>query len=132
MQKKINECGYACLYIISKYFSKQITIDFIKHLCPITAKGVSIYNLCETAKHIDFIPLAVKISINELKKIRMPFIVLFNKQHYVVVFKIINNKIYISDPAQGITIYTKKQFTQKWYIDGKISKGIAIVLEPNN
>ena len=37
-----------------------------------------------------------------------------NQQHFLVVYKIENDKVYVSDPATSRLVYTKEEFCNHW------------------
>jgi len=52
----------------------------------------------------------------------------WRQKHFIVVYKITRTKIYVSDPAQGLTSYTYKEFKEAWEVlDGP---GNILVVEP--
>ncbi|MEL7004701.1 MAG: peptidase domain-containing ABC transporter, partial [Bacteroidota bacterium] len=57
----------------------------------------------------------------------------WNKNHYVVVYKITRDKVFISDPAHGLLSYTQPDFLKHWIgenTDTSTEEGIALLLEP--
>jgi len=62
----------------------------------------------------------------------MPCIVHWRQRHFVVVYKIKNDIIYVSDPAHGLVRYIKQEFLKSWLStksEGE-EEGIALLLEP--
>jgi len=120
-------CGTGCLYIVSKYYSKDFTIDYIKNLCNITPIGISLSDLCRTAELLGFSATATYISFKDLKKITMPSIVLLYKNHYSVLYKITKNFVYLNDPLKNNCCYKYKDFLSIWHFRNEIT-GIAIII----
>ncbi|MNQ95240.1 Peptidase C39 family protein [compost metagenome] len=53
--------------------------------------------------------------------------------HFVVLFKIKNNKYFVSDPAFGLLEYDESQFRNRWIgnnANENSEEGIALLLEP--
>ena len=65
------------------------------------------------------------------EEIPLPCIIHWNQKHFVVVYKIKKNKIYISDPASGLLVYDKNKFLKSWIQinDENHQNGIALILE---
>jgi ATP-binding cassette subfamily B protein len=63
---------------------------------------------CDAAENLGFRSLGVQIDFKTLvEEVPFPCIVHWNKNHFVVVYKIDkNNKVYISDPSYGLITYT--------------------------
>ncbi len=60
-------CGVACLAMICKYHSLNISIDRLTSICSATVEGVSLNAILSTAKIIGFKPFAAKIKIEDAK-----------------------------------------------------------------
>ena len=69
----------------------------------------------------------------------LPCIVHWSQNHFVVVYKVKNQKkgdctIYVADPGKGLVSYTKEEFCEHW-VSTKTNgeeKGIVLLLEPTN
>jgi ATP-binding cassette subfamily B protein len=44
-----------------------------------------------------------------------PCVIHWKNNHFVVVYKITKNKLYVSDPAKGLVSYNYKEFIKGWY-----------------
>jgi ATP-binding cassette subfamily B protein len=68
-----------------------------------------------------------------VEEVPFPCIVHWNKNHFVVVYKIDkNNKVYISDPSYGLITYTPEEFIKFWIGENaneNTEEGIALILE---
>ncbi|SNR95142.1 peptidase domain-containing ABC transporter [Flavobacterium sp. ov086] len=124
------DCGFACLKMIGKYYNNNFSIDnnFIIN-SNLEKQGVSISSLEMSAKELGFINLVIKLDFEKIfKNVPLPSIFIWNQNHFVVVYKVTNNLIYVADPAFGKIIYTKDEFIQGWAQNEK--EGIILVLEP--
>ncbi|MFV0140821.1 peptidase domain-containing ABC transporter [Empedobacter falsenii] len=79
--------------------------------------------------------MGVKISYDNLinNDIPLPCILHWNKHHFVVLYKIDKNNIYISDPSHGLITYRKTEFLKNWIgsnVNNSTNEGIALLLEP--
>ncbi|RMZ60497.1 peptidase domain-containing ABC transporter [Chryseobacterium nematophagum] len=133
-QPDSKDCGPTCLRIISKYYGKNISLQEIRNLSETTREGSSLLGLSDAAEDLGFRSLGVQIDFDTLaKEVPFPCIVHWNKNHFVVVYKIDkNNKIYISDPSYGLITYSKEEFIKHWIGEnatGKTEEGIALLLE---
>ena len=56
----------------------------------------------------------------------------WKQRHFVVVYKIKNHEVFVSDPAHGLVKYTEKEFLDGWLSTKTENedKGIALLLEP--
>lgn len=121
------DCGPACLKIIAKFYGKTFSMKYLRDLCYITREGVSLFDIGRAAEEIGFRTLAIKINFEDLeKKMPLPAIVHWQQKHFVVVYKISKKKVYVSDPALGLSSYPHKEYKTAWeVVDG--SGGILIL-----
>ncbi len=129
------DCGPTCLKIISKYYGKTIPLAQLRVLSETTRIGSTLLGLAGGAEEIGFRTLGVKISYKQLsEEIPLPCIIHWHKKHYVVVYKITPNKVFVSDPSFGLIEYSPREFIKHWmgsYLSDEIEEGIALALEPS-
>lgn len=131
-QPDSKDCGPTCLRIIAKYYGKLITLQEIRDLSETTRVGSNLLKLSDAAESIGFKSLGVKFDFDKLREAPLPLIVHWNKNHFVVVYKIKNDKIYISDPSYGLITYNKEEFIAGWIGNNATEhtkEGIALLLE---
>lgn len=118
IQDGIKECGAACLLSIIKYYGGNISLERLLELTNTTKEGTNFYNIQQAANEIGLISKGYKVeNIDKLDSIEKPFIsqiVKNNYKHFVVVYKIRNDKITIMDPAKGMIKITKEEFNKIW------------------
>lgn len=131
-QPDAKDCGPTCLKIIAKYYKKNITIQLLRKLSETTRVGSSLLGLSDTAEKIGFRSLGIKISLVHLLEAPLPCILHWNKNHYVVLYKIKKDQFYISDPAHDLLKYSQEEFLKHWIgsnATDKTEEGIALLLE---
>jgi bacteriocin-processing peptidase. Cysteine peptidase. MEROPS family C39 len=83
------DCGAACLKNISRYYGKIYSLQTFRELSHVTREGVSLLGVDEAAAAAGFITKRVKINFEYLKsEARLPCIVHWEQNHFVVVYKI--------------------------------------------
>lgn len=128
IQLDLTDCGPTCLRIISKYYGKSYTSEFLRKISYKSRVGTSLLGISEAAEAIGFKTLGAKVNFNDLKDAPTPFIAFWNQDHFLVVHKVAKNKVHVSDPAQGLVTYTNKEFLKSWATSE--NEGIALFLEP--
>ena len=133
-QPDIKDCGPTCLRIVSKYYGKNISLQQIRNLSETTREGSSLFGLSDAAEKLGFRTLGVKIDFNTLvDEVPLPCICHWNKQHFVVIYKIDKTrKIYLSDPSYGLITYSKEEFIKFWIgnnADESTEEGVILALE---
>jgi ATP-binding cassette subfamily B protein len=126
------DCGPACLKIISRYYGKFYSLQFLRDQCGITREGVSMSDINYGAEAIGFRSLTLKCKLDDLvHKVPLPCIAHLSNTHFVVVYKADARRVYVSDPAKGLLHYEHKEFVKKWYRSGE-KKGVVMALDPQS
>jgi ATP-binding cassette subfamily B protein len=127
------DCGPACLKMVAGFYKMNFSLETLRKKCFITREGVSFLGLSEAADSIGFRTLGVKIPFEMLcDNVPLPCIVHWRQKHFIVVYKIKNNKIWAADPAVGLVRYTREEFARNWastITDGKPA-GLVLIIEP--
>lgn len=134
-QVDFKDCGPVCLKIIAKYFGKSISLEKTRSLTETNRLGSTLMNLSNAAENIGFRTLGVKISVKGLLETPLPSILHWNKNHFVVLYKIEKNKFYLSDPAHGLLKYNESEFLKGWIgnnASDTTEEGIALLIEPTS
>ena len=132
-QTESKDCGPTCIKIITKYYGKIINTQQLRKLSETTREGSSLLGISEASEQIGFRSLGIKLSYEKLKEAPLPCIIHWNNDHYVVLYKIKKDIIYISDPAHGLVKYTKEEFLKFWIgnnANETTQEGIALMIEP--
>lgn len=132
-QKDFKDCGPTCIKIIAKYYKKTISIQGLRELSETTREGSSLLGLSEASEKLGFRSLGIKVDLEKLKEVPLPCIQHWNKNHYVVLYKIKKDTFYISDPAHGLLKYNKEELLKHWIGNNatdQTEEGIALLLEP--
>ncbi|WP_104735646.1 peptidase domain-containing ABC transporter [Hanstruepera ponticola] len=132
-QTESKDCGPTCLKIIAKHYGKTLSITQIRKISETTREGSNLLNLSDASETLGFRSLGVKMTLKELEKAPLPCILHWNKEHYVVLYKIKKDSYYISDPAFGLISYKKEEFLKFWIGNNateNTQEGIALLLDP--
>ncbi|MDB4293642.1 peptidase domain-containing ABC transporter [Maribacter sp.] len=126
------DCGPTCLRIVAKHYGKLISLKEIRALSETTREGSNLLKLSEASEAIGFKSLALKTNYEKLKQAPLPLIAHWNKSHFVVIYKIKNDQVFISDPAYGLISYGKDEFLTRWIgnnANDSTLEGITLLLE---
>jgi ATP-binding cassette subfamily B protein len=133
LQTESKDCGPTCLKIIAKHYGRVLNIQTLRELSETTREGSNLLTLSDAAENIGFRTLGVKLCANDFQETPLPCILHWNKNHYIVLYKIKKDKYYVSDPAHGLLEYTQKEFIKFWIgnnADETTKEGIVLLLEP--
>lgn len=133
-----NDCGFASLSMIAKYYNSNYHNEVIHSMFHIEKCGISLLEIGKVAERIGFKTIGGFLKFSSLTSSHiLPCIVHWNQNHFVVVYKIKKHSrgrytIYVADPARGLVVYEKEEFLENW-ISTKTNgeeKGVALLLEP--
>lgn len=115
LQQSNCDCGAASLLSIIRYYGGDISLDRLIEITKTTKEGTNFYNINLAANKFNLMTKCYKVdNIENIKEIGGPFIVQMNNNnynHFVVVYKINNNKVVIMDPACGKCILDIFEFS---------------------
>jgi len=117
----------------AKYYGKSYTSQTLRKRSFITREGVSLLGISDAAESIGFRTMGVKTPFEKLEKENVtPFIAHWRQNHFVVVYKITKDKVFVADPAKGKITYTKQEFLKYWFSSKENGEdvGIALILQP--
>lgn len=125
------DCGPTCLRMIAKHHGRNYTLETLRRKSGINREGVSLLGISEAAEDIGFRTVGAKLTWRQLKnEASLPCVVYWGQEHFVVVYKIKRDKVYIADPAKGKMTFKKSEFLQQWLnakVNGQIT-GIVLLL----
>jgi ATP-binding cassette subfamily B protein len=127
------DCGPACISMIARWYGKRISLETVRRRAYMTREGVSFLGLKSAAESIGFKVVGVKIPFSGLAaRAPLPCIVHWQQNHFIVVNRITDRKVWVSDPAIGRLNMTREEFFKGWSsadVDGQPA-GMALFLEP--
>ncbi len=117
-QHDIKDCGICCLESIIQYYGGHIPLEILRLETKTNKNGTTALNLIKTAQKIGLDAQGVRLKDIQLKQLILPAIahVITERgiNHFVVIYKIAKNKVYIMDPAKGYVKETVDDFKKKW------------------
>lgn len=126
------DCGPACLRMVAKFYGKNFTLQTLRDRSFITRRGVSLLGISDAAESIGMRSMGIKISFERLKKVPLPCIVHWKQEHFIVVYKIKKDKVFIANPAFGKVTCSVEEFLKGWVSTEKdgVGQGLCLLLEP--
>ena len=113
------QCGAACLRMVCKHYGKEYALDFLSEQCGCMIDGVSLQAIRETAEDLGFRTFAVSVGLSELQAGWCPCILHWERNHFVVLYRIHKDKYHVADPAKGTVIYRKEDFLKRYNLPDK-------------
>lgn len=127
------DCGPTCIRMVARYYGKTYTVQTLRERSSITREGVSMLGISDAADSIGLRNVGVRIPFEKLEnEVPLPSVVHWQQKHFVVVYKVKKDKVWVADPAKGLITYTKREFLNGWIgtrTDGQ-AMGLCLLLEP--
>lgn len=107
MQSEAAECGLACVGMVASYHGYEVDLLSLRQRFSLSLRGATLKNLVDIATALKLSARPIKVDLNELRHVRMPCILHWNLNHFVVLKKVATkangqlDAIYIHDPAVG-------------------------------
>ena len=105
LQEGNKDCGAASLLSIVRYYGGDISLDRLTEMTKTTKEGTNFYNLSEASSKLGLMAKSYKASdVSQIKEVKCPYIVQLNNKnymHFVVIYKLYEDKILMMDPAVG-------------------------------
>src|SRR5437764_2240510 len=87
--------------MVASYFGHKIDIDTLRRRHPVSLKGVTLRSLIELARHLKLGCRPLRIELGHLAKLRLPAILHWDMNHFVVLKAASRKGMVIHDPAAG-------------------------------
>jgi len=125
------DCGVTCLKMIINYFGRKISISTLQDFLPIYKEGVSLKNISDIADKIGLRTIGVKVNFEQLlEEVPTPCIAFWKQQHFVVIYHVTDEYVWIADPAtRGIYVQSRETFQKGWICDQENESGVLLLFE---
>ncbi|MFK7772636.1 MAG: cysteine peptidase family C39 domain-containing protein [Saprospiraceae bacterium] len=125
------DCGVTCLKMIIDYFGKPISFEQLQNFLPIHDEGVSLKDISDAASEIGLKTMGIKVPYKRLvEEIPTPCIAFWKQQHFVVIYHVNDEYVWIADPAtRGIYVQSKESFQEGWICDSEFQSGVLLLFE---
>ena len=122
-QQNSSDCGAASLAMISRYWGKRFSLNTLRSIAHIDSIGAEFNDLADAARSLGFQALAVRGALSEIESQSLPWIAHYQGNHYIVVWRINDQSVFISDPAIGKRSLSRSEFAANF-------TGYALLLSP--
>jgi ABC-type bacteriocin/lantibiotic exporter with double-glycine peptidase domain len=124
LQYEAVECGAASLKIVLGYLGKVVPLTELRDRCGISRDGVTAIQLKRTAISYGLEVRAYRCPAEALRSTaKVPAILFWNFNHFLVLEGFKGNKVYLSDPASGRRVVAWEEFVTSF-------TGVVLELKP--
>lgn len=108
------DCGAACLAMICRAFGRNVSLTRIRQLVHTGLDGTGLRALCRAAAELGIASRAVKTRRDNLAHMPLPAIIHWEGNHWVVLYDVDPEHVFVADPALGMRRLTRAEFEKKW------------------
>ncbi|WP_036109089.1 MULTISPECIES: peptidase domain-containing ABC transporter [Luteibacter] len=101
-QSEVADCGLACLAMVASYYGSRRTLSTMRNSFGSSSRGVTLARLADNARSIGMQSRALHASPSQLSQLRLPAILHWEGDHFVVLKAITRTYATIHDPAIGV------------------------------
>lgn len=104
-QTEAAECGLACLAMVASFHGHRVDLNTLRRRHPVSLKGVTLRGLIQVANQMDMACRPLRFELDHLKQLRLPAILHWDMNHFVVLKAVRGRSIVIHDPAMGEKVW---------------------------
>lgn len=108
------DCGAACLAMLCRHYGIPITLGKLRELANVTTEGATLDSLARVGETLGFTTRGMQCTYDSLLGFELPFIVHWEGYHYVVVYGISSERVWVADPALGFRKMNVREFERGW------------------
>ena len=123
LQTETAECGLACLAMIAGYFGKKANLLTLRQQFGTSSRGATLETLTGIASGLGMGYRALSLEVEETGQLKLPCIIHWDFNHFVVLVKISGNRFTLHDPARGKRVVSRELFAKSF-------TGVALELWP--
>jgi ATP-binding cassette subfamily C protein len=117
------ECGAASLGIILGHHGRVVPLSELRESCGVSRDGSNAANVVKAARRYGLKAKGLSTSLADVQKLKPPFVVFWNFNHFLVVEGFHDARVWLNDPACGRRRVSLAEFDEAF-------TGVVLVMEP--
>ena len=123
LQTETSECGLACLVMVLHHHGLRTDLNTLRRRRGSSRQGLTLKSLMQLADQEQLASRPLRLEPHELQRLRLPAVLHWDLDHFVVLKSVGRNSVVLHDPARGELRMTLADF-------GRHFTGVALELLP--
>lgn len=123
LQAENSECALACLAMVLNFHGHRIDINTLRARHGSSAQGMTLKGLLQLADHAHLAGRPLRLELDELQQLRLPAILHWDMNHFVLLKQVKGERVVLHDPAFGERHYSLAEIHPHF-------TGVALELTP--
>ena len=123
LQMTSHECGAACLAMVLTYYGRETTLNEARQYLPSARDGITARGIAQAGRDLGLRVRAFSLEPPSLAEVRMPAIVHWTFDHFLVLERWSPQSVEVTDPAIGRRRLSAEEFSAGF-------TGVVLTLEP--
>ena len=124
LQSQSAECSLACLAMLASDYGQHLDLTELRRRFPVSLKGANLKQIISQAAALGYSSRPLRLDLQELGEVRLPCILHWDLNHFVVLKQASRKAVTILDPAVGERRLSLEEASRHF-------TGVALELTPN-
>ncbi len=124
LQTEVTECGLACVAMVANYWGHDIDLNILRKRFLVSLKGATLKSVMSAAASLHLSPRPLRLEMEHLPELKLPAILHWDLDHFVVLKAIKGDKAHIIDPGVGLRVMPLSKLSRHF-------TGVALELSPS-
>ncbi|WP_396269099.1 peptidase domain-containing ABC transporter [Ideonella sp.] len=102
LQTEAAECGLACLAMMASAHGLRVDLPAMRARFRLSMKGCTAADLAQMGQSLGLAPRALRAELSHLPQLKLPCILHWDLNHFVVLVSVKGDELTVHDPARGI------------------------------
>jgi ATP-binding cassette, subfamily B, bacterial CvaB/MchF/RaxB len=123
LQSEAPECGIACVAMIASFHGLRTDLSSMRLRLSPSMRGVTLKHIAIMADSMKLSARGVQAPLTALNQLRLPAILHWDMNHFVVLTKVAGGRLHVHDPARGKRVLAPDEASKHY-------TGVAMELQP--